>query len=124
MSETSFSILHCNFRSLNANYDKLTCMLNDSNHEFRIIDLSEIKFTQNKEVVSNIEIPNYNFIFQQSLSNSGGVGIYIRENLKFVRRHDLVLFLTFVKLCGLRLLIQNKETHYVLLYTDTPVQIF
>ena len=66
VSETSFSILHCNIRSLNANYDKLTFMLNDLNREFSIIGLSEIKFTQNKEVVSNIEIPNYNFIYQQS----------------------------------------------------------
>jgi exonuclease III len=62
-------------------------MLNDLNHEFSIIGLSEIKFTQNKEVVSSIEIPNYNFIYQQSFSNYGGVGIYIKENIKFVRRN-------------------------------------
>ena len=67
----------------------IICILNDLNNEFSIIGLSEIKFTQNKEVVSNIEIPNYNFIYQQSFSNSGGVGIYIKENIKFVRRNDL-----------------------------------
>lgn len=88
-TSTSFSALHCNIRSLGANCDKLMNMLNELHHGFSVIGLSEIKFTQDKEVLSNISVPGYNFISQPSLSSAGGVGMYLKNNIKFVQRDDL-----------------------------------
>lgn len=87
--KNSLSFLHCNIRSLQANYDHLLDMLNILNFDFSVIGLSEIKFKIDKEVFANISIPRYTFIFQPSNSAAGGVGLYINNHLHYSERNDL-----------------------------------
>ena len=42
----SFSVLHCNIRSIAANYDKLTELLYELKYPFKVVGLSEIKITK------------------------------------------------------------------------------
>ena len=47
-----------------------------------MIGLSEIK-TKEKGNVINTSLPGYTFVQKPSLSEAGGVGVFIRENLQF-----------------------------------------
>ena len=62
----SFSALHCNIRSLTANYDNMLTMLSDLNFSFSLIGLSETKIKSDKNNLLNISIPG-NIIFLHNL---------------------------------------------------------
>ena len=64
-------------------------MLHRLNHGLSIIGLTEIKIEIDSLYTLNTEIPGYKFISQPSLSNAGGVGLYINENLSFLLRSEL-----------------------------------
>ena len=96
-STKGFSILSCNTRSL----PKSVCLLNDIlltvNEIPSVIAISETKLTDNG--IQNISIPGYEFIGQNSETNAGGTGLYIKDNIKFIRRTDLEFSTTgFVEL--------------------------
>ena len=73
----AFSALHFNIRSLAANFDAIHQMLNDMNHSFSIIGLSEtiIKFKVDPYITT--DLPGYSFLSQPSMSNAGGTGFYV-----------------------------------------------
>ena len=91
LSKSVFSLFYCNVRSLEANHDNLVNMLFELYHPFSIIGISETKFTHKKDSLINIDIPHYKFLSQSTLSNSGGVGFFVHENLDFTIRRDLSL---------------------------------
>ena len=68
---TSFSVLNCNIRSLQANFDNFCCMLRDLNLMFSLIGLSETKIKVNQDPLLNTEILGYVFELQLTLSNTG-----------------------------------------------------
>ena len=63
-------------------------MLTDLNLMFSVIGLSETKIKVNQDPLLNTEIPGYIFISQPTLSNAGGVGFYIRNDLSYIIRND------------------------------------
>ena len=75
---TSFSTIHFNVRSLSANHDGLTMWLSDFQHTFDVIGLSETKITSTTDLTTNIDIEGYGFVSKPTLSNAGGVGLYIK----------------------------------------------
>ena len=79
LDSRSFSALHCNIRSLQGNYDNLAqlCCPNYS-FLFQSLEVSETKFMTNKDILTNLDLPGYDFISQPSLSNAGGVGFYVK----------------------------------------------
>ena len=79
----TFLALHCNIRSLQCNHDNFVHMLSDLQFPFSLIGLSETKFKVDKDILANIELVNYDFISQPSLSNAGGIGFYMRKNLSY-----------------------------------------
>ena len=91
MSGKNFSVLHANIRRLNANFENFSDLLYQLNHSFSLIGLSEIKVnSQNDANISNLyNIPGFDFNFQSSLSNAGGVGFYISRNISYFVREDL-----------------------------------
>lgn len=88
VSKTSFSTIHCNIRSLQANYDKLCNLLADLNYNFSIIGLSETRMKRDVDQVSYNSIPGYEFVSLSSMTNAGGVGFFINENIKYIKRDD------------------------------------
>ena len=75
----SFSALHCNIRSIQGKYDNFAHMLSKLQFSFSVIGLSETKFMIDKDILTYIDLPGYDFISQPSLSNAGGVGFYVRK---------------------------------------------
>ena len=51
---------------------------------FSVIGLSETKIKVNQDPLLNTQIPGYIFVSQPTLSNAGGVGFYIRNDLPLV----------------------------------------
>lgn len=88
-AKDSLSVLHSNIRSLSANHDRLVSMLCELNFPFDLIGLTETKIKKDFDVINNIQIPNYEFISLPTLSNAGGVGIYINNKLNYCVRDDL-----------------------------------
>ena len=62
-----------------------------------IIAISETKLNDN--YVSNISIPGYSFLNTNSKTSAGGVGLYLADQLNFIRRHDLELPVEGVESC-------------------------
>ena len=86
-SDKSFSVLHLNIRSLQAN--ALSNFLCDLQYQFSLIGLTETKQKTGKDQTSNTTLPGYNFISQPSESHAGGSGFLIQENINFDIRSDL-----------------------------------
>ena len=53
-----------------------------------MIGLSETKIKVNQDPSLNTEIPSYVFVSQPTLSNAGGVGFYIRNDLFYIIREN------------------------------------
>ena len=88
-SSKCFSVLHLNIRSLNSNFDNFTQMLTELNHNFSVIGLTETKYVTSRPHFLNNNIPGYKFDSQPSLSNAGGVGFFVSDNLSYSLRNDL-----------------------------------
>ena len=59
------------------------------NTDFKVIGLSEIKASVDAPISDNIELPGYKFHHTPSNSAGGGVGIYVKSDLKANERDDL-----------------------------------
>lgn len=81
----SFSILHCNIRSLQLHKEQLeTHLLDELNFDFDILGISETKIKSSSlERNLNLNIPGYSFEFVPTPLASGGVGMYINKRLHY-----------------------------------------
>ena len=86
-SESSFSLLHCNIRSLSANHGSFIVLY----FEFDVIGISETKIMLHKDPIINISMHNYSFISQPTWSNAGGVAFYIKKNISLHTRNDFTI---------------------------------
>ena len=76
----SFSILHCNIRSLSKNLNLLEELLCSFDSKLDILGITETKLAEKS--ISNVNIKGYNFFHTDSLTNAGGAALYIANNLK------------------------------------------
>ena len=88
--DKSISFLHCNIRSLSANFENLQHMLNTLNHPFKIIGLSQTWISFNKDALANLFLPGFDFISQPAKFSIGGVGLCIANTLRYTIRDDLI----------------------------------
>ena len=84
-----FFLLHFNLRSLSKNKDKIDEFLHDFERLPDLVAIVETKLNANSTI--NISIANYCFLHNDSPSQVGGVGIYIKESFKFRIRKQLSL---------------------------------
>jgi len=86
-------VRHTNIRSLSSHLDELVFLCRQTNKLVDVIGVSEIWSSTQKESLTNTDIEGYNFYKTKSLSQNGGVGLYVKksfiskscENLKFWR---------------------------------------
>ena len=88
-SAKDISLFHMNIRSLHLHFDELFTLLTTTGADFEIIGLSETKETVESSLAKNTDIPGYKFYNTPSQSAAGGVGIYVKSNLKVAKRIDL-----------------------------------
>ena len=79
-----FSMLHNNVRSLKRNLGNLQIhLLRELAYNFNVIGVTEIKIRDNTCNDFNPELVNYQFKFVPTPLASGGVGMYIRDDLRY-----------------------------------------
>eukprot|EP00732_Lithocolla_globosa_P002719 Lithocolla_globosa_v1_NODE_1884_length_2274_cov_68.752141.p2 type:complete len:140 gc:universal NODE_1884_length_2274_cov_68.752141:2-421(+) len=79
---------HVNTRSLNANFDNLTNFLNSLCLPFSVIGINEL-WLNNQQDFSNFSIEGYKLSPKPRTHKGGGVGVFVRENIKYTIRNDL-----------------------------------
>ena len=77
----SFTILHVNIGSIKCNIDELKELLSHFKTSPDIIAVSETKLKANEQCQAIIE--GYNFIHEDTNTNAGGVGIFIKDNISY-----------------------------------------
>ena len=84
ITDTSFSMLHNNVRSLKRNLENFqTHLLQELDFNFSVIGITETKIRDDKFTDFNPEIVNYKFEFVPTPLASGGAGMYIRNDLSY-----------------------------------------
>ena len=58
-------------------------MLSELYFPMSIIGLTETNLKIDQEEILNINIPGYNFLSQPSLSNAGGVGVFVKNGISY-----------------------------------------
>ena len=74
-NDSKLSLLHLNIRSLSKNYENLIEFLTNVPLRPRIISLTETKIKD--KPLTNITVSGYTFLLVNSISNAGGVGVYV-----------------------------------------------
>ena len=64
-------------------------MLVEINHSFSLIGLTETKYKVVDDIQCSHSMPGYSFLSQPSLSNAGGVGFFVSDQLSFRVKNDL-----------------------------------
>ena len=80
------SILHMNERSLSCHHDDLLSLLKAASESLGVIEVSEMRHSENSPIITNIDIPGYS---TKSLSQNGGVGLYAKSFINSINRVDL-----------------------------------
>ena len=81
-SNSNFAIFHLNISSLQKHIDDLRTLLMCTNSNFDVICISETRL-HNEVPLSNIQIDGYNFIHTPTLTQCGGSGMYIKNDIEF-----------------------------------------
>lgn len=81
-------LVHFNVRSLQKNLDFLVQYLSQLKRQPDVIAITETKLRLNN-INSNIYIDGYNFIHKDSSSQAGGVGLYVKNCIKFIECNSL-----------------------------------
>ena len=114
-----FSLLHCNTRSLSKNLPLLNDILLMCKEMPSVIAISETKLSDDN--FSNIAINGYKFISKHSPKNAGGVGLYIKEDIEFIRRQDIEFDFEGVETCFIKIPRQKNKKYYHWMYLQTPL---
>ena len=86
---SSFLAIHCNLRSLSANFDKFYHMLTELYFPSSIIGISETQIRTNQDLLYEVNLPGYDFISQPSITAAGGVAFYIKKSFKYTFRKEI-----------------------------------
>jgi hypothetical protein len=102
-----YSIFHCNIRSLGKNLNLLNDILLMCKEMPSFIAISETKLSDNSN--SNISIPGYRFLSKPSQTSASGVGIYINNDIEFIRRWDIEFDFEGVQTCFIEIPRKQKN---------------
>ena len=80
-------ILHLNTQSMLSTFDELLVTIKE--FPLDIIAMSETWLKNNPYLLNYVTIPGYSLLFRNRDIRGGGVGVYIKETLKFKRRSDV-----------------------------------
>ena len=93
----SFSILHCNIRSVSKKLNLLEELLCSLGSKLDIHEVTETKLGEKS--ISNVISKAIIFFHMDSPTNAGGAALYIANNLKAVPRPDIKFDVALVESC-------------------------
>ena len=84
----NLSVVHINTQSMVSTFDHLLIAI--ERYSFDIISMSETWLKNNSLLLQHVTIPGYTHAFNsRDKIKGGGVGVYIKESIKFKRRTDI-----------------------------------
>ena len=83
------SILHANIKCISCHRGELVNLCIQTKKSFDIIGVSETWNSVQSEIVFDIDINGYKRYDSRSLSQNGGVGLYVKSYLSSSKRNDL-----------------------------------
>ena len=78
------STAHLNTQSMSSTFDEFQVMLYQ--HAFDIITLSETWLRKNPNLLQYVQIPGNSFYYKNRDERRGGVGMYIKDSIKYKKR--------------------------------------
>ena len=90
----SLSLFHLIASSLNKNFDDLEYLIKTKNQTFDVIAISESRIKSNKDITTNINLPNYSIKNTPTESHAGGTVLYISNNIAYKPMKDLNIYKT------------------------------
>ena len=122
-SDSCFSILHNNVRSLSWNLENCQVhLLDELNFDFSIIGISESKIINGKKNLDfNPNLPGYIFEYAPTPLASGGVGLYIYESLRETVIEKKKNQIRLSRRYGLKSNPHKKVTSFAVLYIDSII---
>ena len=93
-SKHEYTALHLNIQSLPAKFDKLKLLISECNCQRINLDfimVCETFLTDN--ISGQFNIPDYNMVCRNRITNRGGVAIYVNNKHNFSVREDLTTFI-------------------------------
>ena len=73
---------------MTSTFAELSLLVND--YQFDIVGMSETWLKVNSLLLQHVSIPGYELCYNNhNKCRGGGVGAYIKESIKFKRRHDI-----------------------------------
>ena len=109
-NDSKLFLLHLKLRSLRKNYDNLIEFLTNVPLRPHIISLTETKI-KDKTLV-NITILGYTYLHVNSVSNAGGVGVYVSDLLQF-KKLSFEAFFSGSESIGINLTYPGTDINYV-----------
>ena len=94
-------LIHINAVSLPKHIDNITAMIAELSKLPSIIFISETRVADEKEELqkSQIKIPGYTFVLDNSSTSAGGTAIYVSDCLKYKERDDIIFNYPNVEAC-------------------------
>ena len=85
----------------------------------KIVAVTETKIKKKENIAFSPIIMGYNFLHSDSVTNAGGVGVYIQYTVSYRLRTDITItHYILLKVFGSRLL-HTKSNTYLVLFVDT-----
>jgi len=89
LSSNQLSLFHVNITSSPKHINELTALLNDLNHTFKILAISETGLIKSGNNLNDLKIPGYSSRNTEAEAAAGGTGLYINQSLAYKIRDDL-----------------------------------
>ena len=98
-TSSSLNLFHCNIRSLKKNIDRLYSCISNVDTSFSVLGITETWLNNNEKLLPIHGLSGYNFVGKGRRNRpGGGVGLFIKDTLKYKIRDDLNVFVDSVEL--------------------------
>ena len=115
-------LCHLNCQSLLSTFDEFVHLI--SKNKLDILTLSETWLRNNVHQIAHIQIPRYSFAFKnRGEKRGGGVAVYLRQELKYKERTDLMRLEPSVEHIWIEISGKNKNSNVLLCVFISQIQI-
>ena len=110
-SQKGTKIGHLNTQSISSTFTEFEKLMNT--YKFDIITLSETWLKDDKNLLNHVKIPGYKPEYNHRATRGGGVGMYIRTEIKYKPRKDIMRFDPGIEHLWIEVKGRNKNHSYL-----------
>ena len=113
-NKASLSSFHLNISSLPKHIHDLEHLLVSMGINFDVIAITESRIIKNKPLIEKISLQNYSFDHCPTESTAGGTALFIKDNILFLSRPDLVMYKPFQLESNFVEIVNPKKTNIII----------